>query len=310
MDRARLLSGATTTLRGASPTSTGWDPPPTAAAPGFRGHTGTAMAVCLFCGSDQPPTVEHVVPVWAREAFDVHGGLTLWATERVENRPRRRVAGRPSLTVTLNGSICAACNSGFLSRLENTVGVVLTPMMVGAAPVVLDGPLQRALSTWAVKTAFLMELAWRQHYPARWVTPGYVATETELAWLWAKKEPPPRSLVWLGCWDCKKEFPVTYEPSVTALPTTDRQPVTGHFTTMAIGYVVFQVFTVDYVAADRHGAGLWNTRPPSSLEHSLTRIWPALSRVVNWPTERFEYDEWPRLVSWDGALHATAPGLA
>jgi hypothetical protein len=100
------------------------------------------------------------------EAFGVQGSLSVWRSERQQDGARRRVARRPSLAITLKGSICAAYNHGFLSRLEKQVRPALAPMMVSAEKTLLDQTLQHALATWAVKTTFLMELAFRQHYPA------------------------------------------------------------------------------------------------------------------------------------------------
>ena len=34
----------------------------------------------------------------------------------------------------------------------------------------------------------------------------------EEAWLWKQRTPPPKSLVWLACFDCQHSLAVTYEP--------------------------------------------------------------------------------------------------
>ncbi len=111
-------------------------------------------------------------------------------------------------------------------------------------------------------------------------------------------------MVWLGCWDCEREVPLNYAPSSAPLPTRDGKPVEGHFATFTFGYVAFQVFTVDFIAADQHGADQWNTHPPPSLVQALTRIWPQLlaPRDIVWPQPAFARGDWDRLVTWDGAL--------
>lgn len=59
-------------------------------------------------------------------------------------------------------------------------------------------------------------------------------------------------MVWLACWDCKTASAVSrasmlnYAPSAAPLPTPDGGQVVGQFTTLAIGFAAFQVFTVDY----------------------------------------------------------------
>jgi hypothetical protein len=78
----------------------------------------------------------------------------------------------------------------------------------------------------------------------------------------------------------------------------------GNFATFSLGFVVFQVFTVDFVAAELHGASSWNTHVPSSLAEALIRIWPLPGTVleVSWPPRAFRMEDWERLVRWDGAL--------
>ena len=82
--------------------------------------------------------------------------------------------------------------------------------------------------------------------------------------------------MWLGCWDCQQAIPLRYAPSSAPLPTPDGSQVEGHFATFTLGYVAFQVFTVDYVAAGQHQASAWNDHVPASLAQALPRVWPPL----------------------------------
>ena len=84
-------------------------------------------------------------------------------------------------------------------------------MALAQRQVVLNAAAQRLVAFWAVKTGLLLELAARQMYPGRRAVEGYLASGQELAWLRAHDEPPPRSMVWLGCWDCRSATPVNYE---------------------------------------------------------------------------------------------------
>ena len=136
-----------------------------------------------------------------------------------------------------------------------------------------------------------------------------MATAQELAWLRERNEPPPRSMVWLGCWDCEREIPVNYQPSDAPLPTADATKLAGHPATFTLGYVAFQVFSVDFVAAEVHGAEVWNTRPSEQLREALMRIWPQqlAPQDVEWPGAAFRGEDWPRLVRWDGRLGGLSP---
>ncbi len=158
-------------------------------------------------------------------------------------------------------------------------------MALTGQPTVLDAQTQALLAFSAVKTALLLELAVRQMYEGQRPVEGYQATEQELAWMWAKNEPPHRSMVWLGCWDCRTTTRVNYEPSSAPLPTRDGAPVAGHLTTITLGYAAFQIFTVDFLAAEQHHADVWNTHVPDSLANALIRIWPQqpMTRDIAWP---------------------------
>jgi hypothetical protein len=57
-------------------------------------------------------------------------------------------------------------------------------------------------------------------------------------------------------------------------PTADGFPVVGHLATFTLGYVVLQVLSVDFLAAEQHSADVWNTHVPASLSKHLVRIWP------------------------------------
>jgi hypothetical protein len=111
---------------------------------------------------------------------------------------------------------------------------ILEAMAVRREPVLLDLDSQRLLAVWAVKTVYLLELASLGSAPAKLIE-------------------PPRSMVWLACWDSKtpnavnRASTVNYAPSTAPLPTPDGGEVTGQFTTLAVGFAAFQVFTADYV---------------------------------------------------------------
>jgi hypothetical protein len=87
---------------------------------------------------------------------------------------------------------------------------------------------------------------------------GYQPSRSELGsllahleqWPAVLVEPPPRSMVWLACWDCmtpgaaNRGSMLNYAPSAAALPTPDGSEVVGQFSTLAVGSAVFQLFTV------------------------------------------------------------------
>jgi hypothetical protein len=263
------------------------------------------MRPCLFCGTAAGrATDEHVIPKWARDAFSIQDGVTIGASDG-PGSTLQQVARLKHLNILLRKRLCARCNNEWLAGLERAVQPILEPMALRTAQsVTLDAAEQGILALWAVKTALLMEYAVRQKYQGRRAVEGYLAPPQELAWLWARSEPPPRSMVWMGAWDCQQAVPVNYEPSGAPVPTADGPSIPGHLTTFTLGYVVFQVFTVDFIAAQQHSAVVWNTHVPESLARALTRIWPQqpMTRDITWPPEAFHRDDWRRLITWDGVL--------
>jgi hypothetical protein len=263
------------------------------------------MSSCILCRLPlADPSREHVIPQWARREFDIQGKVTVQSRKDEASAELRQVGSMQHLNITLDDAICKDCNTVWLNReLEGPLQPVLAPMAGRARPTVLSPAVQSLIATWAVKTVFLFELAIRQKYPGERETPGYLATPQELAWLRQHKEPPPRALAWLGCWDCRRETPFMYVPSTAPLPTRDGTRLEGHFTTFALGYVAFQIFTVDFISAERHQATSWNTSPPASIRPALPRIWPeSQTPHLEWPPPAFPNDQWARLVNWDGAL--------
>jgi|SRR5712691_1111228 len=269
---------------------------------------------CVLCRSADRPTDEDVIPKWLLRAFDVQGLVTV--NVREETGEWQLVARRQNPKVMLRGGLCGECNNERLSRLERAVKPILEPMARYAQPTALDLDSQRLLAAWAVKTVYLLELAVRQQYPGARPAEGYEPGIAEMGWLLAQLErrpatqiePPPRSMAWLACWNCEERSVLTYAPSSAPLPTPASGAVTGQFTTLALGFAAFQVFTVDYVEAARREAEVWNTRPPGSISAALPRIWPHLlgGGTVSWPPAAFPNGDFDRLSSWDSALRRGA----
>src|SRR5207237_348693 len=49
----------------------------------------------------------------------------------------------------------------------------------------------------------------------------------------------------------------------------------AHLTSLTIGYVLLQVFSTNFVLADKQAAAEYDLNPPQPYAHALTRIWPA-----------------------------------
>jgi hypothetical protein len=275
---------------------------------------------CVLCASLEDLTEEDVIPKWLLRGFDVQGPATI--TSREEAGDPHEIRTHRHFQVTLEDGLCRKCNNELLAGLEQVVKPILKPMAVQCQPTTLDLAAQRLLAVWAIKTVYLLELAIRQRYPDARSVEGYQPSRSEIGWLLAQLEqrpaklvePPPRSMVWLACYDCMKQRAerrgsmVNYAPSEAPLPAPDGSEVGGQFATLAVGFAAFQVFTVDYVEADVRKAVVWNPGPPASIADAIGLIWPYRLRAgdVAWPPPAFPNDGFDRLVNWDMALRRGA----
>jgi hypothetical protein len=275
---------------------------------------------CVLCSSLEHLTDEDVIPKWLLRGFDVQGPATVNAREEASDPHAARTLRH--FQVTLDDGLCRKCNNELLGGLEQVVQPILEPMAVRNEATTLDLAAQRLLAVWAVKTVYLLELAIRQRYPGMRTVEGYQPSTSEVGWLLAQLEqrpaklvePPPRSMVWLACYDCmthraqRRGSMVNYAPSQASLPAPDGSQISGQFATLAVGFAAFQVFTVDYVEADVRKAVVWNPGPPASIADAIRLIWPHRLRAgdVAWPPPTFPNDGLDRLVNWDMALRRGA----
>jgi hypothetical protein len=254
---------------------------------------------CIFCGrTGGQASDEHVIPIWARETFSIPGPVTI--SMRKPGEEMEKLFTRQHLNVVLKREICRNCNSGWLAQLEREVAPFLAPMSKEFAATNLDERQLRLVALWAVKTVFLFERSVRQKHVQR-PHDGTTGSDAELAWLFQHREPPPMSLVWMSCYDCQQRLAITYEPSGAPLICRDGSIMPGSLVTFALGYVAFQVFSVDFIAAELNGA--WRGWPPmpEKLRTGIIPIWPN-PRPMDWPPPVFKQESWDKLVTWDGAL--------
>jgi hypothetical protein len=201
---------------------------------------------CVFCGTTtEKITNEHVFADWISELF---GHEPEGAAELIESDGSTRAFPAVPFQQKVR-VVCKPCNEGWMSGLEVAVKDFLAPMLLEGQQTTLSPDEQRALATWSVKTAMMMD----HLHPKELVVPVVQFSE-----FYAAMAPLPGHLVWLGFrerLDDKTERPLlgsVLKQSVGEfLVTPDAAKETEQWhkegrnvyrVTFMIGHVAFQVF--------------------------------------------------------------------
>lgn len=152
-----------------------------------------SQRTCVFCGSHEPLTGEHVFGDWLSRI-----GLDDAPVEAVAGKlnqlGKRMGLSRPFRAKVKN--VCAACNSGWMSELEKTAKRALTSLILGE-PGQIRAEDSGAVAAWALKTAYMaMYLSTAEDRAS-----GHGVPAEEYWALYAmraQKEPLPETMFWTG----------------------------------------------------------------------------------------------------------------
>jgi hypothetical protein len=209
----------------------------------------------------------------------------------------------PNLYIKLDRAVCADCNNGWMSEMEQAVQPFLGPMLLNEHGVELDAHQQMNLARWAIIKILLLELSMRQQHSRRRTNLGYSPSSAELAWLATNSDPPPRSRVWLGAFDAGGQVATSTQAMLLTADGGPHGRLPSHVTTMTLGYVLMQVFSIDYVIADAQRLPALDASLPSPIDQALVRIWPTAHQVVRWPPPAYvDQATFAQVVIW--ARHA------
>ena len=212
---------------------------------------------CIFCGQQKPASEEDVVPKWIRRTLNLSSEVIIRAD------PTGATARTQHLRITLQNMVCEACNNTWMSRLEKRVKPLLEPMLTNKYGVDLDAAQQCDLARWTVMKVLLMEYAMRQRRAHLRAMTGYLPSEPELAWLTGTMILRPvtslagrvRRAKQGGCHH-------TVQADDVGFSQRCRLTGTGNLTTLTIGYVLLQVFSTNFVLADKEPAADYDLNPP------------------------------------------------
>lgn len=190
-----------------------------------------ARKPCLFC--DNPSdgkSKEDVLPVWIQKKMT--GKKKLVVNGFSGERPVIEQGLKPSVKT---GCVCGACNSDWLSRLEDETRKILGPLMEGIN-LMLDDSNKFLIAKWAVKTAMTMaSLDCGKRGP--------FYTRDECLQFRRSFRFPAFTNVWIGQYRGAADGGVF---GIEGWDKNPKHPEVTHFyiTTLILGKVILQIFSV------------------------------------------------------------------
>ncbi len=236
-----------------------------------KGSALTDPRACIFCGQ-RPLTDEHVWPQWLSGVISLGKMVDVSRASGAEGVANTRQSWTaPPFTTTVK-RVCERCNTGWMSRLEDSAKPLLTPMISGQSAV-LSPDDQRVVAIWAFKTILMFQ--WT--HADREV---YVPQEHYQS-LYSNGKVPDDVTVSLGKNRLPYEVVAFYaHKSRTSEPSDPSDPIgpqTDYYgASLVIGRLM--VDTLSFV-------GMPNVPRPELLPASrgiLRTIWPA-ERTIRWP---------------------------
>ncbi len=174
--------------------------------------------------------------------------------------------------------VCERCNTGWMSDLEIAAKPLLLPLLRGNLHV-LDGPSQRVVAAWAVKTALAMALA---NTPPRPIEAIHYRSMTR-----ARLRPPPNTFVWLAAYRGPRH--AFHAPRSLMLTGTSGGSAEAYASTFNVGRPIF------HVVGHSHNERLAFTKG-GAWPRMTAQIWPVMD-LTPWP---------PPMILDDDALLALA----
>jgi len=241
------------------------------AMPGSKGMLGEARS-CVFCGSTDGLTKEHVFGDWlSRIGLDL--APVVYRAGPLNRIGRDLGVPRAPFRQTVR-DVCGRCNGGWMSRLEDIAKIILTPLILGDSGFI-QPPDQGAIAAWVQKTALVAMLVSTEDERAH----GYGLPLSEYREMFAHREalePLPATKIWIGRYNGQ-----VHRNSVRVVPqvviqrgSRDPDVPQGYAMTVVLGELLL------------HGVRI--TAPGLQLNlstpHDLQDLWPANGRI-SWPAD-------------------------
>ena len=223
---------------------------------------------CVFCQRDGPLTAEHVFPQWPRshleDASGSRGVHTRWIVREGESEPDEQTRPGKPATLTVR-SVCAECNSGWMSRLEGDAKPYLESMIRGSRRE-YHSTGRTLIARWFVKTALVRG----SRFPPALRREFYEQARTT-------GEPSDTTRVWIGATP-RKQMHYTDFRQIWVHEPQERPPgdPNGYSCVIAVGHLVG--FVVSWLDREPSLAGVL-----PRFERALVQAWPLSEATSTWP---------------------------
>lgn len=219
---------------------------------------------CVFCGATDAMSVEHVCPKWVRPVLAAEGAGTGTHERTLLRADGEQTASyRAGPATATRRSVCAGCNNGWMSQLEDRAKPYLLSMIRGHTRT-YHRTGQTLIAAWAVKTALVAGSKQDPPTPPAFYRDFYDA-----------KRPSDSTRVWLAATPWLGRHSIDHRTlrvgRIGEPPVTSRN---AFATLLTLGHLAI------YVVA--WGANEPDLQPLDAFERSLLPLWP-ISSAVTWP---------------------------
>jgi hypothetical protein len=225
---------------------------------------------CIFCGAT-PLSKEHIWPEWLLRLLPTPEGVETTAQRGSAEPVQVWRSSRPEQTAKF---VCAPCNNGWMSQIENAMKPVASEIALGS-PVSLNAAAQKIIAIWAVKSAMV--------YEALRPNADWFYTPAERSSFRLQRIFPDRTYVWIapvvspaGFFCFANDMSETLERS-----PSDTQ---GYVTTIGFGALALQILGVRLGPNVHHGVSLTLNVEPAPWDATTIPVYPSRGDPVTWPT--------------------------
>lgn len=224
---------------------------------------------CIFCGA-RANSKEDIPPRWVIRLLRKSPNEKVpMRTYRYGEKPKQWLTSHSALRV---GKVCQECNNGWMSRLEEEVKPIFSPMILGS-PATLTASQQERITTWLTKCALMYDS----------MDKGEVFYNG-LDLLHFNKELTPLSdsVAWLGHY--KGTMARSFVDHRTLRKTlASGELVKAHVLSMSMGHLVLQLASVKRIQYRHIVPAIELPTIGPNFTHALVQVWPMNLQGASWP---------------------------